>query len=244
MRRPEVTRDALFDGALPFDQPRVGYRVNVDALLLAAFAAVGRTARLVVDLGAGVGTIGLALGHVGLARRVALIERQAALVALARDNLAENGIAGDAIHCDLERQGLPATLAQRADLVVCNPPFFPAKAGTVGSRAPASRSGELAPFIRAARRALSGPRTRAAFCYPASALAELLACADEARLVPKRLRLVHTRADAPARLVLVELRIAKPGGLVVEPPLLEWASARVRSPELLRIVRGEFGPKA
>jgi tRNA1(Val) A37 N6-methylase TrmN6 len=50
-------------------------------------------------------------------------------------------------------------------------------------------------------------------------------------LVPKRLRFVHARNDEPARLALVELRAARPGGLVIEPPLVEWLGRR-RSPEL------------
>jgi tRNA1Val (adenine37-N6)-methyltransferase len=238
----DPTLDALFDGALSLQQPRRGYRVNVDALLLASFAARGRHARLAVDLGSGVGAVGLALGFKGAAKQLCLLERDAGLVALARENLALNGIAGTAEIRDLERDGLPRELAQHADLVVCNPPFFPAGAGTPSARARTSRSGALEPFVRAARLALSGPRTRAAFCYPARTLAELFACAHDAELVPKRLRFVHAERGAQARLALVELRIAKPGGLSVEPPLIEWQSARVRSPELARIVAGDFGP--
>lgn len=241
MAPPDVTTDTLFDGTLSLRQPRRGYRVNVDALLLAAFAANGRRARLALDLGAGVGAVGLALGFRGIAKRVVLLEREAELVALARRNLAENAVAGGVEHCDLERDGLPRELSQRADLVVSNPPFFPASAGTPSTRARTARSGALEPFVTAAARALAGPRTRAAFCYPASALNELLACALAARLVPKRLRLVHATAHDPARLALVELRLAKPGGIVVEPPLFEWQSARVRSTELARIVAGDFG---
>src|SRR5262245_55763877 len=56
-----VTQDALFDGALTLFQPARGYRVNIDALLLAAFAARGRRARRAIDLGAGVGAVGLSL---------------------------------------------------------------------------------------------------------------------------------------------------------------------------------------
>ncbi len=240
----EVTIDALFAGALSVRQPKRGYRVNVDALLVAAFAARGRKARLAVDLGAGVGAIGLALAHVGAASRVVLVERDAELAALARSNLAENGSAGEAEAHDLERHGLPRALAQQAELVVSNPPFYPAAAGTPSARARSARSGELSPFVRAARVALAGPRARAVFCYPAAALAELLSCAHGEKLVPKRLRFVHARADAPARLALVELRLAKPGGLVVEPPLVEWQGGRARSPELARIVRGDFGPRS
>jgi tRNA1Val (adenine37-N6)-methyltransferase len=241
MAPPDVTTDALFDGALSLRQPRRGYRVNVDALLLAAFAANGRSARLALDLGAGVGAVGLALGFRGIAKRVVLLEREPELVALARENLAENAVSGSAEACDLERDGLPRELSQRAELVVSNPPFFPASSGTPSARAQTARSGALEPFVAAAARALAGPRTRAAFCYPAAALSELLACARDARLVPKRLRFVHATASEPARLALVELRGAKPRGLVVEPPLFEWQSARVRSAELARIVAGDFG---
>lgn len=241
MATPDITTDALLDGSLSLRQPRRGYRVNVDALLLAAFAAQGRNARLALDLGAGVGAVGLALGFCGVAKHVVLLEREPELVALARENLTQNAVPGRAAPCDLERDGLPRELSQRADLVVSNPPFFPPSAGTPSARARTARSGALAPFVAAAERALAGPRTRAAFCYPASALSELLACARDARLVPKRLRFVHATQGEPARLVLVELRIAKPGGLVVEPPLFEWQSARVRSAELARIVAGDFG---
>jgi len=239
----ETTTDALFGGALGLRQPRRGYRVNVDALLLAAFAVETRSYRLAVDLGAGVGAVALALGFSGSVKRLVLLEREPELVALARENLAANALLGDAEEQDLERSGLPPALRQRAELVVCNPPFFPPSAGTPSTRARAARSGALEPFVRAARAALAGPRARAAFCYPAAALGELFACADAARLVPKRLRFVHARAELPARLALVELCIAKPGGLRVEAPLVEWQSARVRTAELARIVAGEFGAR-
>jgi hypothetical protein len=39
---------------------------------------------------------------------------------------------------------------------------------------------------------------------------------------------------------LIELRNAKPGGLVVEPPVVEWAARGVRSPELDALVSGNL----
>jgi tRNA1Val (adenine37-N6)-methyltransferase len=240
MARPEVTRDALLGGALILAQPRVGYRVNIDSIILAAFASHGRVAKLAIDLGAGVGPLGLILARVRAARTVVLVEREPVLVELARQNLIENAVTGSVVERDLEKQGLPPALAQKADLVVCNPPFYPPGAGTPARNARDARIGELAPFLRAARRALSGPRTRAAFCYPAGSLSSLLVSATDAGLVPKRLRLVHPRASAPARLALVELRIAKPGGLVVDPPLVEWV-LNARSRELKSLLSGAFG---
>jgi tRNA1Val (adenine37-N6)-methyltransferase len=241
VREPRATADTLLDGALPFRQSADGYRVNVDALLLAAFAAVGRRADLAVDLGAGVGTVGLLLERAGSARRLALVEREGDLVELARRNLEQLGIEGTVHAIDLA-DGLPRALAQRAELVVSNPPFFAPGSGRErrDTRQRRARSGELAPFVRAAARALNGAKARAAFVYPAPALAALLSTAAELGLVAKRLRFVHARRDAPARVALVELRLAKPGGLVVEPPLVEWSAGGKRTRELAAIVAGRF----
>ncbi len=242
MRRA-ITEDALFEGKLRLFQPAEGYRVNIDSLLLAAFAARGPRAKIAVDLGSGVGSVGLALEHVGAAASVVLLEREAFLVELARKNLAMARAQGEALELDVTSDRLPASLRERADLVVCNPPFFPE--GSVRKQKHpltlAARTGELLPFVAAAARALRGSRGRAVFAYPARALTELVAAASEAGLVPKRLRLVHARSSDPARLALIELRRAKPGGLVVEAPLVEWAHARMRTPELEAIVAGRFG---
>jgi tRNA1Val (adenine37-N6)-methyltransferase len=234
----EITTDGLFSGALLLDQPARGYRVNVDALLLAAFAAV-RKAGVCVDLGAGVGGIGLALHHLGAVRRVELVEVQAELAVLAQQNLLRSGASGSVHRADLGH-GLPRELKQLADLVVCNPPFFEAHASRP-SREPRrslARFGALAPFVRAAATALRGTRARAAFVYPARSLATLLAEAERSGLVPKRLRLVHPAAGAPARVALIELRKAKPGGLVIEAPLFEWSSPGRYSPELAALLSG------
>jgi tRNA1Val (adenine37-N6)-methyltransferase len=239
----ETTEDALLDGKLRLRQPADGYRVNVDALLLAAFAAAGPVAKLAVDLGAGVGSVGLVLHSVGAALRLTLVEREADLVELARENLERAKAPGEVVRLDLGTDRLPVSLRERADLVVSNPPFF-----TDGSarrqkhpQTARARLGSLEPFVVAAARALRGTRGRAAFAYPARSMSELFAAATQAGLVPKRLRLVHARPGDPARLALVELRRARPGGLVVEPPLFEWAGARARSEELADIVAGRFG---
>lgn len=240
--REALTTDVLLGGALTLLQPRDGYRVNADAFLLAAFASAGRRPKLTVDLGAGVGSVALALHSTGCARELALVEREAALVELAARNLEAAGAAGATYVADLAAGGLPRALVQRAELVVSNPPFFEPGRGRAQAhpRTRAARSGELEPFVRAAARALAGPRARACFVYPARSLTELLVAAHSAGLVPKRLRLVHAADGVPARVALVELRVAKPGGLVVEPPLVEWARPGVRAPELGDIVAGRF----
>jgi tRNA1(Val) A37 N6-methylase TrmN6 len=256
MRRPGPARDsagasgtaeadALFAGRLTLLQPRRGYRVNVDTLLLAGFATVARPrARRVVDLGAGVGALGLAYAFLGSAGRLDLVERDPVLARLSAENLVRAGATGESHLVDLERDGLPPALRGAADVVLSNPPFFPPEAGTAANGAKrGARSGPLSPFLRASEAAL-GRRAYAFFAYPAPALPGLLAAASATSLVAKRLRFVHAFATGPARLVLVELRRAKPGGLVVEAPLIEWAAPRIRSPEVAALLAGDATRRA
>jgi tRNA1Val (adenine37-N6)-methyltransferase len=195
--------------------------VNVDALHLAAFAGV-RRARALVDLGAGVGAVTLALFHARAVDRALLVEIEPRAAELARKNLADNGWAdkGEVLCADVARAAYDH--GGHAQLVVCNPPYFAPGRGRPAaepSRARA-RSGELRAFATAAR-AFLGRRGRACFVYPAAELFALLEALREAGLEPKRMRAVHGAPKRPARVVLVEAQPGKRGGLVIEPPLFE-----------------------
>ena len=235
----DCSRDSLLAGEVTFYQPRRGYRVNVDSVLLARFACVGRKSARAIDLGAGVGVVALLLAHFRAARELILVESEPIAARLARYNLALAGVRGRVLEAEVAGAAL-APLRQSARLVVCNPPFY----GSERHRAPRdavrgrARMGDVAPFLRAATRLLDGEKARAVFAYPAAALPELLQAAAAERLVPKRLRLVHPYQQRPARLALIELRRARPGGLVVEAPLIEWVSARVPHDEFRKMTDG------
>jgi tRNA1Val (adenine37-N6)-methyltransferase len=229
---PSTTTDTLLGGKLRLLQPRTGYRVNIDSVLLVGFASERRVER-VVDLGAGVGALGLLALARGLARHALLIESDPKLAQLARENLALGGFSGEVRELDLGKSKLPET---GVPLLLCNPPYYPAHSHRP-AQTPAkasARSGDVTPFLRAAAGLLARKTGRALFSYPASLLPELLAGAHDHELVAKRLRFVHAREGEPARLALIELRAARPGGLVVEAPLVEWLGKR-RSPELLQL---------
>lgn len=232
-----TTRDTLFGGRLVLEQParRRGYRVNIDALFLAAFAAAGRAfpARHAVDLGAGVGGVGLSLLHLGAVRRLTMLEVDPDLAALAGANTEANGWGAevDVVCHDLGRP-LPVTLRACADVVLANPPYVPPGRG----RAPASvraraRMGSLEIFVQAAR-VIAGRRARVCFVYPSIELTTLVTTFRGQGLEPKRLRFVHAGPEEPARVALVEAVAGKPGGLLIEPPLMETDRAKARSAEV------------
>lgn len=220
-----ITRDALFGGRVALAQPARStskYRVNVDAIHLATFAHTPtRRARSAVDLGAGVGAVGLSLLHLNAATHVTMIELDPSLAALARENAASNGWSDRITVLTADVSDRSSLTTGSADLVVCNPPYVPPGRGRPASSARASaRSGSLDVFLDAARR-LAGKRARVCFVYPAIESTSLLASLRARGLEPKRLRFVHAKPRSPARIVLVEAVPGKPGGLVVEAPLFE-----------------------
>lgn len=192
-----------------------GYRSNVDAVLLAEFAASPkRKARDAFDLGSGVGAVGFSLLHLGGASHVTFVERDPTAAALARRNADANARSKQAaiIECDV------AEIEGRADLVVTNPPYVPPGRGRSPAEHRASaKQGSLPAFLDAARR-LAGRRARVCVIYPAIELVSLLVELRRRGLEPKRLQLVHSKPTRKAHVVLVECVLGKPGGLEVLPP--------------------------
>jgi tRNA1Val (adenine37-N6)-methyltransferase len=200
---------------------KAGYRVNADAFLLADFAGAPRRVRHAVDLGAGVGAVALSLLHADRAERVTLVDVDPDLVTLAARNIEDNGWAhrAEIVHADVARLHAPS-----GDLVVCNPPYIEPGRGRAPSPSVArAKQGSLAVFLDCARRVM-GRRARVCFVYPAIESTTLLVELRKRGLEPKRVRFVHAKPSQAARIVLVECAAGKPGGLLVEPPLLELNS--------------------
>jgi tRNA1(Val) A37 N6-methylase TrmN6 len=120
-----LTEDALLGGRVRLLQPARGYRVAIDAVLLAA-AIDAAPGERILDLGAGVGAVGLCLATRLPGCSVVGIELQSALAELAERNANLNGMADRVrtiVH-DLARP-LPADLGH-FDHVVTNPPYLAA----------------------------------------------------------------------------------------------------------------------
>jgi tRNA1(Val) A37 N6-methylase TrmN6 len=117
---PSLTDDAVLGGRLKLLQPATGHRAGHDAILLAAATPRSDNA---LELGAGVGSAGLALLVRSMVSKLTLVEIDPALAVVAAENAKRNGFAdrtsvvcGD-ITSDLN---LPN---DAFDLVLMNPPF-------------------------------------------------------------------------------------------------------------------------
>jgi tRNA1(Val) A37 N6-methylase TrmN6 len=125
-----LTDDLWLGGRLTLVQPRRGHRVGTDAALLVAAAGDTRQGRI-VDVGAGVGAVGLALAERNPLASVDLVEIDPELAQLAESNAARNGLQARTQVLRLDalnpRERREAGLVESAICVVTNPPFFDAK---------------------------------------------------------------------------------------------------------------------
>ncbi len=211
----ETSEDAVLGGRLRLRQPLTGHRVGHDAILLAA-ATGGRAGEHAVDLGAGVGSAGLALAARVAGLKVTLVEIDVALCALASSNAQFNNMADrvSVITCDAEDAGALAVAGiGNVDRVLMNPPFHDVTRQNLSPDprrrlAHAAAPGLLRRWVASAERLLK-PQGVLTLIWRADALAEVKSALTAAfggiAVLP-----VYPRPDAPAIRVLI--RATKSGG--------------------------------
>jgi tRNA1(Val) A37 N6-methylase TrmN6 len=216
-----LTEDALLGGRVRLLQSRRGYRVAVDAVLLAA-AVHPAPGERILDLGAGVGAVGLCLAKRVPECAIVGVELQPALAQLAQRNANRNGF-GDRFRTivhDIARP-LPPDLGL-FDQVATNPPYMAAAAADPPpdrskALATVESSADLRRWLEVAAGALK-PAGTLTLIHRADRLEEIAAY-----LVLLRLGALTIKRLPPAARVLVRARRGPPSvsespALVLHPP--------------------------
>lgn len=217
----ELTTDALTSG-WRIIQRRKGHRHSTDDLLTGWYAIeVVADARRILDLGSGIGSVGLiALWRSPHATLVA-IEAQEVSFELLTANIAHNGLETRvrAIHGDLR----DVRLDERFDLVTGSPPYWDVSEGVVPADPQKAHArfelrGDVRDYAIAARAALA-EGGRFVFCFPTVQRARAEAACIAAELALVRARDVIPRAGAAPLFTLFACRRAEdPSEPFVEEP--------------------------
>jgi len=222
----DVTIDAFFGGLVEAVQPAAGHhRAGLEAVLLAASVPEGMKGA-VIDLGAGAGVAGLCIAARCPEASVVLVERDTTLTECARAALARPAnrrfVARiEVVETDIaNRVGLSDGMAAA---VVCNPPFYRARAASASpapSRADAHVLGEtgLDPWFRAAA-ALVRPGGTATVVFRADGL-DLVIEAASNRFGALDILPIAPRPGMVAHRILVRGVKASRAPLRLLPPLV------------------------
>jgi tRNA1Val (adenine37-N6)-methyltransferase len=227
---------------LVIHQPRKGYRYSIDSFLLASFVVLKKHEK-VIDLGSGVGVIGLLLCARYNDCSVWGVEIQESLFRFAQANSRENAlddrvrnVLGDFRRIGDLPKGVPF------DAAVSNPPYRPVGTGRQNrdeqrTVARHETTAGLADVVRAAGSVLK-PTGRLFLIYPAWRTADIMTFLRSDGFEPKRARFVHAREGEGAQMVMVEARRGGGTELTVLPPLYIWKGEGSYTDEVDLMVRG------
>ncbi|MCU0832955.1 MAG: methyltransferase [Chromatiaceae bacterium] len=238
----ELTLDALA-GDWRIWQLRQGHRFSADDLLTAWTAANARPdASRVLDLGSGIGSVGLlTLWRLAGEARLTLVEVQELSHGLARRTVAHNGLEDRVSLRNLDLRDWPGG---EFDLVTGSPPYLPPAQGTVSPHPQKAAArfelrGDVFDYCRAAARSLSEDGV---FCFCHAARDPRPETAVAAAGLKLRARQeVHFRAHQPPMIALFTCArsgtCADPPPLALRDPRGEWTPAYLR-------IRAEMGAPA
>jgi tRNA1(Val) A37 N6-methylase TrmN6 len=227
-------------------QRRRGHRHSTDDLLTGWYASehAPRRTRL-LDLGSGIGSVGLLVLWRSPGATLTAIEAQEVSFALLERNIAMNGL-GDrvrAIHGDLRQVRLAG---ESFDLVTGSPPYFDVSAGIVPADSQKAHArfelrGDVRDYCAAARDAMA-PGARFVFCFPWPQRARAEAACEEAGLRVERSRDVVPRLGVAPLFSLFACRRSGEEGAarVVEAPYVVRDEAGQPTAEH-RATRASFG---
>ena len=207
-----TTVDVFMGGKLTIEQPKSGYRAGIDAVFLAATVPMGDHAVRLLDVGAGVGTVGLCAARRCLDAHVTLLEREPQLAALARANIARNSlgqrvqVVEAAIECPAGVFAQAGLAAESYDCVLANPPYHETDRGTpapdtLKASSHAMDGAGLDTWVRFMAR-MAKPGGTATMVHKAGALPAVLA-AFAGRFGELRVLPLHPRWGEPASRILV-----------------------------------------
>lgn len=245
---PPATADHFLGGRLRLRQSPSGHRAGTDAVLLAA--ATPRDFRgLLLDVGAGVGAVGLAAALRAPQATVGLVEIDSESAALARENIQINGLSARARVVEADLLSAPSRRAaglanESADLILTNPPYLSAKRARVSPdprRALAHVSaGGLEPWLRACL-ALLRPCGLFVMIHRADALAECLASVGARLGGLAILPVCPRRGEAATRILLRGVKGSKAPLSLLSPLVLHEADGAF-TPRAQALHRGEDEP--
>lgn len=199
------TLDAI-SGHFRLFQLRDGHRFSTDDILTAWYGSSWcPTARTALDLGSGIGTVGMICAWRLTGTRFVTVEAQAESVALAKKSARYNGIESryEIREGDFRGENIFQT-EEQFDLITGSPPYFPLDAGVLGDHPQKiacrfEMRGNIDDYCAvAARRLAPGGFFACVFPHEATQLSRVEAAAKNSNLVIVRKRpVVFREGDSP-----------------------------------------------
>ncbi len=239
LKGSDETLEMLPGAGISVLQKREGYRFSIDAVILGGFVRLSSESR-VLELGSGSGVVSFILAGRHRALRFDGIDIQDDLVEMSKRSARLSKLDGRVRFEAADLRDLPNHYRPESyDVVYFNPPYGKKGSGKISSleqKATARHelNGGIEEFVQAASFLLR-QKGRVFIIYPAKRLVTLLSTLKGRGIEPKTMRFVHSRADLPATLVLVEGIKGAGEEIIVPAPLIVYESVKVYSKEMEKL---------
>lgn len=219
--------DQLSSQGIKIIQSSKYFAFSLDAVLLADFVRPNKRHKLkTIDICAGNGAIGLFLNR-KLNGRITEVEIQPEIADMASRSIKLNGLEDryDVMNIDV-KDIFDYVDKDSFDIVTCNPPYFKTLPSSQKNpnRYLAIARHELTinlPIVAEKMSGLLKMNGKGYLVHRPERLPEIVQVLEKNRLMVKRIKFAYPKENKPANIVLIEvIKDGKPGGLIVEPPLI------------------------
>jgi len=199
-------------------QPVDGYRYNSDSIFLYQFINALKPKGKVLDIGCGAGILS-ALVDRDFDVQTTAVDIQKSMLEYAEYNYTYNGLDIETKLCDIG----DLDNVQRFDYIISNPPFYDSSViqseNSTINIARYTHNMPLCMLVKSVKRLLVN-RGYFVLCYDAKQVDVLLCELGRMGIKPEIMRLVHSKADRDAKIVMVSARVGSKSMLKVMPPLV------------------------
>ena len=230
MAKDTSTTDALMGGMVTIEQPANGFRAGVDAVLLSACVPVVQSGQQVVDVGSGVGSVGLCYGVRSQLNTIAgahlhLVEQNPIFTPYGNANIAGNALTDCASHHTTDISVAKNHPIQNDSInhILTNPPYETAQQGNASPHATRTHANiegtaDLPCWIKYCNRILKRGGTFS-MIHRADRLHHILSGMQgyfgDIHILP-----VHSLPNKPAIRVLIHAKKGMQGGCIIHQPLI------------------------
>ena len=256
-----TTDDSFLSGQVYLRQPRDGYRVGTDAVMLAASIDIdakasdktrkkvgkhkdkkARPQKRLLDMGAGVGGVSLAVCHRHADVHITAVERDQASYELLCHNISVNNQT-DFIRAHLgDVRALPHVLRKSFDHVFANPPFH--HSTDIPSRSRRKREAHyaddvaLSDWVASALWAVK-PKGRVSFIVRADRTDQVMGALSDAGAGEILLYPLWSNRNSPAIRMIITARAGVKGAMALLPGLVLHHPNGALTPEARRVMKGQ-----
>ena len=242
MALENLSEDCILDGKLKFFQPKNGYRIPIDPIILASMIKISKN-QTVLDVGCGVGTISLILKFKNSSAKISAIDIDPTTCEICRLNSEKNSLTINVYNLNLSNIDGSILKNVRFDHVVTNPPYFDLRSSRISdlTRFAKFETMPLQEWIEACLRKLND-RGTFSIIHDATRIDDIIFTLKNSKIKIGNFEIfpIYSKKNSEAKRIIVKCRKNGRSALKISSPLFIHNNDGTYSSEMADILSGNF----